>query len=86
MPELPKMPEHNKKPSGQMVRTLHGVITSELICAPDCPACLYIKLAKYLVELQRERLTLSLKPLVQFVAVRIPAADWAEIKRLAEEQ
>lgn len=88
--ELPVIPEHIEGENCIGCPYLKG---DECIrigkcpdCAPDCPACLYIKLAKYLVELDRELKIFSLTDSAQhFTAVFIPAADWAEIKRLAEE-
>ena len=59
-------------------------------CAADCPACAVEAnnkaWAKYLDGLVRERLTFSLNPISQCIAVRIPISDWEQIKKLAEEK
>ena len=79
---IPVIPEHSKEPT-DCEKCPHDEACIKKyvdegcpkICAPDCPRCLAIKWAQWLVE---KRITSEL--------AAISAADWRVLKGLAEEK
>ena len=92
---IPVVPEHKKilLPCSDACPNARGGICQDKFapcpysCAPDCPRCLVIKWAQWLMGLEhgRELAVKTYKPM-PFEAVHIPISDWEQIKKLAEEE